>query len=187
MSVSQHLVRSNGTGAITMGDRKRGRRPPVVMPDERRQFQPQELVNTLAPILRQNLQRLAAEAYKRKGRGGLIAEINHRLPTGVARVDYARADELEQYATSCPRSSRHHLSRSAERITPRLNTCSSSWISPRICPALNSGSRSFLGWMARPTARRPGARATSDDSISTAWAYATCPTASRHQHDAGRG
>lgn len=98
--------------------RQKGRRVPPLQPGQRKQYAPGQLIQSLEPVLRQNIERIARVGYETKGRGLLVVELNDEAKHGIANAQYLSIAELGEMNRGIPFAEAQPTSEAVKKYDP---------------------------------------------------------------------
>ena len=81
---------------------QKGRKPPPLQPGERKQYEQGKMRDSLDPVIRQNIEKLALAGYERDGRGALMVELDDTTEQGIRSAQYYPIMDLAQMSRAVP-------------------------------------------------------------------------------------
>jgi len=101
-----------------MPKRKKGRKVAPLRPGQRHQYAPGQLVNSLHPVVRENVEGLATVGYEQDGRGLLIVQISDDEPSGIASAQYLSVAQFAEMNRAVPFAQTQDINKAIARYDP---------------------------------------------------------------------
>jgi hypothetical protein len=81
---------------------RKGRKPAALPPGKRKLYEQGNMRDSLDPVVRENLEKLALAGYERDGRGALMVELDDTTEQGIRSAQYYPIKDLAQMSRAVP-------------------------------------------------------------------------------------
>jgi hypothetical protein len=103
---------------MSKAQRRRGRKVPPTQPGKRRQYAPGQLIESLDPVVCQNIEGLAMMGYERDGRGVLMVEISDDADSGIVSAQYFPIMQIAEMSRAVPFAQAQPINEAVKRYDP---------------------------------------------------------------------